>query len=244
MQGDRSATSRGGNRRGRTTAAASASAYRRLHALIVDGVLAAGSPLVESDVCARLGVSRTPVRAALLRLQQEGLVRGTPDRGGRASVAPLTAGDLREIFLMAGALEATAARQAAGLDAAARARLAATLHAANAGMCAAIARRPPDLATGLIEHGRFHRAPIDATAGPRLRTEIDMLAPQVHRYHRAYSAATIYAIDELSAAHEAIVAAIRAGDADGAERAVAADWRLAADRHAEMVAVLGERGSW
>ena len=237
----------GGRRRGPPRGggtAATASAYRRLHALIVDGILAPGSPLVESDVCTRLGVSRTPVRAVLLRLQQEGLVRGTPARGGRLNVSPLTAADLREVFLMIGALEATAVRQAACLDGPAREALASVLAAASGGLRAAVTRRPPDLAAALAEHALFHRASVEVAAGPRLRAELDTLAPQADRYQRSYSAATVYAIDQMTAAHDAIVAAIREGDGDAAERAVAADWRLAAEGHAEMLAVLGERGSW
>jgi DNA-binding GntR family transcriptional regulator len=238
----RSATQRGARREG---GQASASAYHRLHALIVSGVLAPGSPLVERDLCTRLGVSRTPVRAALLRLQQDGLVRGTPaGGGGRAVVAPLTSDDLREIFLMAGALEATAARTVAGLGAAPRATVGARLDKANRGLRAAIAGRPPSLVEAQGHHRRFHRACIDQVAGPRLRAEIAGLSPQVERYERVYSAALIYAIDEFAGAHDAIIAALCAGDADAAERAVAADWRLAADRHGEMLSMLGERGSW
>ena len=222
-----------------------AAAYLRLHRLIVDGLLAPGSPLVESDLCARLGVSRTPVRAALLRLQQEGLVRdAAASRGRHAVVAPLTSADLREIFLMVGALEATAARQAADLAPAVRSAIAAALGEANEAFRGAFVRRPPDLATGLRHHGRFHDACIPPAAGPRLRAELVALVPQAHRYERAYSAATIYAIEEFARAHEAIIAAIGGGDADAAERAVAADWRLAADRYSETIEMLGERGSW
>ena len=49
-------------------------AYGRLRELIVSGRLAPGAPLIETDLSKRLGVSRTPVRAALQRLQQEGFV--------------------------------------------------------------------------------------------------------------------------------------------------------------------------
>jgi DNA-binding GntR family transcriptional regulator len=228
---------------------ASGVACSRLRALIVQGQLAPGAPLIESMLAARLGVSRTPVRAALLRLEQEGLVRRTPGpapttNGWRAVVSPLTAGDLREIFLMAGALEAMVARQAAALDGRRRIALAATLANANLGLRAAIAERPPDLAAAQDLHARFHRACVDMAGGPRLRAEVDTLAPQVARYLRVYSAATIYAIDEFVAGHEAMTAAIRAGDGDAAERAAGADWRVTADRHGELVAILGERGTW
>jgi DNA-binding GntR family transcriptional regulator len=109
---------------------------------------------------------------------------------------------------------------------------------------AAVTQHPPDLAAALAAHARFHGAAIEAAAGPRLRAELGTLAPQAERYQRSYSAATTCAIDRMTAAHDAIVAAIRAGDGDAAERAVAADWRLAADCHAQMVTVLGERGNW
>ncbi len=48
--------------------------YEQLRHLIVHGHLAPGSRIVESDVAGRLGVSRTPVRGALQRLQQEGYI--------------------------------------------------------------------------------------------------------------------------------------------------------------------------
>jgi DNA-binding GntR family transcriptional regulator len=224
---------------------AGAFAYRRLHALIVEGVLAPGSPLIEGDVCARLGVSRTPVRAALLRLEQEGLVRGpTAGRGGRAIVSPLTAGDLREIFLMIGALEAIAVRGAAALDPPDRAAMAAALDDENHALRAAIAERPPDLIAGLRHHLGFHNQFLSAKAGMRVCGELITLAAQAVRYERLYSAAMVYAIDEFVTAHERIITAIRAGDADEAERATAADWRLSSEHYAALVTALGERGNW
>jgi len=232
---------------------ASGAACDRLRALIVTGRIAPGAPLVESDLSARLAVSRTPVRAALLRLQQEGLVVWAPAGGSRrhqaaaprrAVVAPLTAGDLREIFLIVGALEAIAARQAAGLDADRRNTLVAVLKEADRGLCAAVARRPPDLAGALGHHGRFHRASVEAAGGSRLRAELDALAPQAERYQRVYGAAAMFAVDEFVRSHEAIAEAIGAGDGAAAEQAVGADWRTMAAHHAEVLEMLGERGSW
>src|SRR5437667_12189347 len=65
--------------------------YARLRDLIVQGLLAPGSRLVETEIASRLGVSRTPVREALQRLRQEGYVMGSP--GAQQSwltVAPIT----------------------------------------------------------------------------------------------------------------------------------------------------------
>src|SRR6266516_1813696 len=68
--------------------------YARLRDLIVQGSLAPGSRIVETEIASRLGVSRTPVREALQRLQQEGFVNGAPGaQQSRLTVAPLTRDD-------------------------------------------------------------------------------------------------------------------------------------------------------
>src|SRR5256885_11920294 len=51
--------------------------YERLQDLIIRGRLAPGVRVVENDIAARLGVSRTPVREAIQRLHQEGMLRAT-----------------------------------------------------------------------------------------------------------------------------------------------------------------------
>lgn len=55
--------------------------YRALQAAISDGVLASGARLVETELTEKLGVSRTPVREALRRLQSEGVIEARPHRG-------------------------------------------------------------------------------------------------------------------------------------------------------------------
>jgi DNA-binding GntR family transcriptional regulator len=224
---------------------ATSSAYQKVRDLIVSGRLAPGAPLVEAELSQRLGVSRTPVRAALQRLQQEGFV--TSSRAGtmlRAMVAPLTGDDMREVFLMVGALEAAAARLAAGLDQAPRAALADRLeHTANE-LRDAAAARPPDLVRAHDLHVRFHRTCSEAAAGPRLASELDVLQPQAERYQRVYTSAIVQASDEAAREHAAIVEAIRAGDQDATERAVARNWRASAERYGQVVTILGERGNW
>src|SRR5690349_15950432 len=88
--------------------------YRKLRELIIRGQLAPGSRVVETDVASRLGVSRTPVRAALQRLQQEGFIIDTPSlQQSRPTVAPLTREDARELFNIVAEIEGLAARFAA-----------------------------------------------------------------------------------------------------------------------------------
>ena len=221
------------------------SAYQRLRDLIVAGRLAPGAPLVETELSARLEVSRTPVRAALQRLQQEGFV--TSSRAGamlRAAVAPLTAADMREVFLMVGAFESAAARLAAGLEPAAREALSAEMAKLADQLHAASSSRPPDILRAHESHVRFHRICTTAAAGPRLLAELEVLQPQAERYERVYASAVVHAFDEASREHAAIVDAVRAGDGDAAERAVQRNWRESAERYRQVVTILGERGNW
>src|ERR1700730_4388833 len=74
--------------------ASSEHAYRALMQEIVSFTLVPGEDLDEATLVGRLGVSRTPVREALVRLAAEGLVQLVPNRGAR--VAPMGWNDIRE----------------------------------------------------------------------------------------------------------------------------------------------------
>lgn len=84
----------------------------RLRANIVDGTLAPGSQLSEVELANTFGVSRGPVREALQRLIQEGLVRSEPHRG--VFVPVLSDDDVRDIYLARDALESSAVRHIIG----------------------------------------------------------------------------------------------------------------------------------
>jgi DNA-binding GntR family transcriptional regulator len=79
-----------------------------LRELIVDGRLPAGTPLVQRDLARQLGVSPTPVRAGLGRLERDGFVAVTPT--GRAVVSRLTREDFEEIYAARLGLEGLAAQ--------------------------------------------------------------------------------------------------------------------------------------
>jgi DNA-binding GntR family transcriptional regulator len=85
--------------------------YRRMRAAILDLTFLPGSALSESALVQRIGVSRTPIRQALQRLEQEQLVRIFPQRG--TVVAPLDLQSFREAFFVRVSLETAAAREAA-----------------------------------------------------------------------------------------------------------------------------------
>jgi DNA-binding GntR family transcriptional regulator len=224
--------------------AASEEAYRQLQELIISGRLAPGAPLIETDLSLRLHLSRTPVRAALQRLQQEGFVVGS--RVGhmmRSVVAPLTAEDMRELFTMIGALEGVVARRAAELEAPKRQTIVQELTRLNKEMQRAVKTRPPQIAYAQDLHEQFHQVVLDV-AGPRLRTMLDALHPQMERYGRAYTGASILHFDDSLKEHDAIIAAIRGGDADAAERSTSENWRNGAERYRRTVELQGERGKW
>jgi len=86
-------------------------AYTRLRDLISTSRLAPGTRLRELDLAGSLGLSRTPVRAALARLEAEGLVANDPVKG--MVVTELDHGMVAELYVMRDVLEGTAARLAA-----------------------------------------------------------------------------------------------------------------------------------
>src|SRR6202047_1356158 len=84
---------------------------RALEDEIVSGAVPPGQVLRQEHVCERFGVSRTPVREALQRLEALGLVSAVPNRGVR--VRSISAAELREAFLIRAELESLATAQAA-----------------------------------------------------------------------------------------------------------------------------------
>ena len=82
-------------------------AYQEIRARILDNLWSPGYQALEQEVALALGMSRTPVREALMRLQQEGLVEVAPRRGMR--VLPVSPTDMKEIYEILTALECMAA---------------------------------------------------------------------------------------------------------------------------------------
>ncbi|HKP17839.1 MAG TPA: GntR family transcriptional regulator [Gaiellaceae bacterium] len=90
---------------------ASLAATELIREAIIDGRLEPGSRLKEEELARELGISRTPVREALLMLQAEGLVVATPNRG--AMVRAHTPEDLDDLYQLRALLEGHATRRAA-----------------------------------------------------------------------------------------------------------------------------------
>jgi len=89
----------------------SESAYEVIRDEIISNKVRAGERINDRELAARLGVSRTPIREALLRLGREGFVVTVPRQG--TYVKTLSQDEIREIYIIREALEAAAARIAA-----------------------------------------------------------------------------------------------------------------------------------
>jgi DNA-binding GntR family transcriptional regulator len=218
--------------------------YDELRGLIVWGQLAPGARVAERVVAERLGLSRTPVRSALHRLQQEGFI-ASAGRGAdqRLIVAPLTAEDGRELFLIVGHLEGLAARMTAGLPKARRDPIVTRLRTLNRDL--AVESRKQTAINRLFDLDmRFHATYVEHVGGPRIVALHHAIKPQTERYVRLYVSTLLNELPKSVKEHDVIVRAIARGDGAGAQRAVETNWHNAADRLAKVIAEHGERGIW
>jgi DNA-binding GntR family transcriptional regulator len=219
--------------------------YMRLRDLIVQGSLAPGSRIVETEIASRLGVSRTPVREALQRLQQEGFVMGAPGaQQSRLTVAPLTLADVHELLDIVGALEGLGAWRAASIEPGERRTLVKELRALNQEFARAGRTSPMDHSKLYEADERLHRRIVQAGVGPRLLALHDAVKPQAERYIRMYISMLTGDIKSSVDEHEAMIDAIEQGRDADAQRAVETNWRHASERLSKVIEVAGERGSW
>jgi DNA-binding GntR family transcriptional regulator len=186
--------------------------YEEIRGAIVDLRLEPGAPLREAAIAAQLGVSKTPVREALGRLEQEGLVEATSFKG--AVVTAYSERDLEEIYELREVLEGAAVRAAA--TQANDETLTALRDVVEQSRAA---RDAGDLA-GLAELlGRFDQIVFDQVANVRIRSLIGTLRAHLTRIGKLTEEIP-GRVEASVEEHAAIVEAIAQGDADAAERAL------------------------
>lgn len=187
-------------------------AYSQLKAEILSNRMPPGFQAPEPEIASRLGMSRTPVREALIRLEAERLVELIPRRGAR--VLPIQAEDMREIYEILAALEA---------DAAARLAQRRPSEAELASVSAAtremeLALEANDLDAWAEADDLFHRRLLELHGNTRLRGFVQELSDQAHRARIA--TLRLRDIPRISTQeHLDILEAIRAGDAGRARAA-------------------------
>lgn len=187
--------------------------YRKLRQAILDDVYPVGTKLVESELAARLSISRTPIREALHKLELEGLVERGPAASG-LRVAALSPAEVEEIYGIRSVLEGYAARLAAARATPADAsRLSALLDASARAIAAG------DRSALLRLNTEFHDA-INALAGSRrLEGLLLKLNEQIVKYRRA--TLEIPGQEGIALAeHRAILDALAARDSGRAEQLV------------------------
>jgi DNA-binding GntR family transcriptional regulator len=190
--------------------------YARILDGIVDRTLPPGHRIRQNELAEQLGVSRQPVSHALHLLHRQGLVAESGRKG--FEVTQLDPVRIRQLYEVRGAIDALAARLAAGrvkTDTAARADLETALRAGRA------ADRKTPLARLIALDVDFHRAIYRLSGNPSIE---EMIAPQWPHMRR--SMATVLAeLDYRQSAwseHETIAAHILAGSAKAAESAALA----------------------
>ena len=151
--------------------------YRRLRDAIVDGTFAPGEQLRDGEIAEWLGVSRTPIREALLRLATTGLVVAIPGRS--TTVTAIDAGAVRDARDVIGSMHALAVRQMAGqLSDTDIARM----KEANHRFAEAVAAG--DVAAAHAADEELHRVPVTALGNHALEAVVDHYDPLVRRAER------------------------------------------------------------
>jgi DNA-binding GntR family transcriptional regulator len=189
--------------------------YRRLRDAIVDGTFSPGEQLRDVDLATWLGVSRTPVREALLRLAGAGLVTAQPGRS--TTVASLTERAVREARDVVAAMHQLAVRESVGnlteadLD---------TMREANRRFRETIVEG--DIEAALTADDELHAVPVTAASNRPLATVLDQFTPVLRRAEvlRFSSVSGSVSADR----HDDLIQAIADGEADRAAQIAAGTW--------------------
>ncbi|MGY2066488.1 GntR family transcriptional regulator [Blastococcus sp. SYSU DS0619] len=189
--------------------------YRRLRDAIVDGTFEPGEQLKDLDLAAWLGVSRTPVREALLRLAQNGLVVARPGRS--TAVTPLDARQIRDARDVVAAMHEVAVREA--VDGLTEADLAA-MRDANLRFAAALGAGDVDAA--LRADDELHGVLVTIAGNRAVATVLEQFTPTLRRAERLRFGSLR---GQASVArHDQLIRLCAAGDGDGAAAVAYDTW--------------------
>jgi DNA-binding GntR family transcriptional regulator len=185
---------------------------------ILRGEIPPGGGINESELSIDIGVSRTPLREALLGLEREGFLRSEAGRGFFAS--PLTADDAEDLYPILWTLEGLALASSPAPNPARMAEL----ERINADL--ARYERIPERA---LDHDRlWHDTLLAACPKRRLVAMTEVLKDQARRYERAYMADS-GRVFVSTRQHEEILEALEAGEGERAVRLLESNWRVSLD---------------
>ena len=188
----------------------------RVYAHVKQGVLdrryQGGALLTEGELAESVGVSRTPVREALLRLEVEGLIKLYPKKG--ALVLPVSAQEIKDVVETRLLVEEHAARKAVPAPAALIARLEELVERQREQTAAG------DLAAAAVTDRCFHAEIVRSGGNEILSRLYDQLRDRQLRMGVAVLHSHPDRIAKSLAEHEELLRALRSGDADAAVRIV------------------------
>lgn len=195
-------------------------AYEALRDAIVRGELTPGSHVRDADLAEQLGLSRAPVRNALARLADDGLVETKPQSYTR--IAPLVLRDVRDAAAVVRAMHELATRTAMPMltdaDLAAMQRANRRFETAT---------RKGDAVGAMTTDDQLHGVLVRACGNRAVAATIERYTPLIRRLEiRQFSASTAQRSVER---HEQLIAACASGDTDRAVSVTATIWRALED---------------
>ncbi|ACL25952.1 GntR family transcriptional regulator [Chloroflexus aggregans] len=188
--------------------------YQRLRRLLIEGYYPPGTRLIEERLAQDLGVSRTPVRQALVRAAAEGLVQIFPNRG--AVARNFTTNDLLEMYDLRALLEGHAAYLAAQhITAAQLERMEAAAAALEASLQQHFDRREDEVHFLVEQNAIFHQTIAEAAGNQRLIAMLNQIVAIPLQFRSFYW----YRAEERHISnffHRSILTALKLGDGDRA----------------------------
>jgi DNA-binding GntR family transcriptional regulator len=189
--------------------------YRRLRDAIVDGTFAPGEQLKDQELAAWLGVSRTPVREALLRLAHSGLVLAQPGRS--TIVSTLDAREIRDARDVVAAMHEVAVREA--VPVLGEADLSAMQHA-NGRFAAAL--ESGDVESAIRADDELHGVLVHISGNRALATVLEQFTPTVRRAERIRFGSLRGRASVTQ--HDELIRLCAAGDVEGAAAVAYDTW--------------------
>jgi len=196
----------------------------QLRTLLIEHHLEPGARLVEAQLCAELGVSRTPVREALFVLEREGFVKSDPARG--FTVRHLNSQEVRELYPIIWTLETLALKLT-------EERLKTSLPALKSANKQFLSNRNNPEKSVYLDT-RFHEALTSECRNKHLLEQLQNLRALVMRYEFAYMNESSWR-EESAQQHAQIIDAIENSKLQSAIALLEANWRTGMERIANWL---------
>ncbi|MHA6624802.1 GntR family transcriptional regulator [Pseudonocardia sichuanensis] len=191
------------------------SAFVRIRDAIIDGTLEPGERLLDGELSSWLGVSRTPIREALTRLESAGLVETKPGR--YTIVSPIDPRTVADAQVVTAAMNELAVRTAVPLFTAADKE---AMRAANHAFDTAL--RAGEVVDAIAADDAFHQVAVDRAGNAAVRAVLDQYTPVLRRVERIRFA-SLRGRDSV-AQHARIIELAESGDADAAAVEARRNW--------------------